>query len=329
MIRIITILAFAILLFQSSILAQASGNYNYNDPLKLNAVSLTKTPASPARPHHNLQVLQIKSLMNVKADSYLAIFHLVQVGATSGEADALLSARINNFLKEIKAFGIGSEDTYTDMLTFVPVYEYEVEKKVFNKHYNEVPKGFEIQKNIHVSFKDPDLLTALVSAAAKNEIYDLAKVEYVVDDIETVYDELRKNCREEAQKRIEELKTFGFRLDTLRPALSDAKGVFYPIERYTSFTSFSSASVDAIKKRNVVNEVKKHQSLIYEKLPYQAFDIIMNAEMLEPEVQFTYSLLLHYDLTSKVAPAPVVKTEVQKEFWLVNPDGELQKLKLN
>ncbi|MBK8581165.1 MAG: hypothetical protein IPL86_04800 [Flavobacteriales bacterium] len=53
------------------------------------------------------------------------------------------------------------------MLSFVPVYEIETTRKFFGKTYQEVPAGFESQKNIHIKFTDARMLDQIVSAAAK------------------------------------------------------------------------------------------------------------------------------------------------------------------
>ncbi len=56
--------------------------------------------------------------------------------------------------QRVKAQGVKEKDVFTDMLSFVPVYEIETTRKLFSKTYQEVPAGFEIQKNIHIRFTD-------------------------------------------------------------------------------------------------------------------------------------------------------------------------------
>jgi len=43
---------------------------------------------------------------------------------------------------------------------------------LFSKTYTEVPKGFEMQKNLHIKFNDENLLDDIMTFAANNEIYD-------------------------------------------------------------------------------------------------------------------------------------------------------------
>ncbi|MBK9515021.1 MAG: SIMPL domain-containing protein [Flavobacteriales bacterium] len=129
----------------------------------------------------NMLVLEVNAMMNMKADSYLAIFHITQLGQSAEEADSLMNARIDGFTQRVKEHGVKEKDVFPDMLSFVPVYEIETTRKLFSKTYQEVPAGFEIQKNIHVRFTDARILDRLVTAAAKEEIYDLVKVDFFVE----------------------------------------------------------------------------------------------------------------------------------------------------
>jgi uncharacterized protein YggE len=136
-------------------------------------------------------VLEVNAMMNMKADSYLAIFNVTQLGQSAEEADSLMNERVARFTGRVKKQGVKENDVFTDMLSFVPVYEIETTRKLFSKTYQEVPAGFEIQKNIHVKFTDARVLDKLVTAAAKEEIYDLVKVDFFVDQQSSCYDTLR------------------------------------------------------------------------------------------------------------------------------------------
>ena len=47
-------------------------------------------------------VLETRVLMNVKADSYTAIFHVTQVGETAADADKFMNERIDGLKASIK-----------------------------------------------------------------------------------------------------------------------------------------------------------------------------------------------------------------------------------
>ncbi len=313
--------------YSLNIFAQASGNYNYNNPKKAQQNVLQNPAPSAQLLGENSMVFNISALANEKADAHLAIFNIIQVGATAKEANKLVKARYDAFLKEATIAGIKKKDIYIDMVSLVPVYEYEVQKKLFSKNYNEVPKGFELQKNIHVVYKDPQLLDLLVTIAADHEIYDLVKVEYFVEDTEKVYDRLRDKCVAFANKKLASFKKLGIEMDTVFRVVAEAQNVAFPIERYKSFQAFSSSSVEAIKRRSTVTNVPKKVTMFYEKLPYNGYDIVLNPIILEPAIQYTYNLKVQFYI--KHPPKnPTVVLQKQKEFLWLTQDGEVKPLKI-
>ena len=110
----------------------------------------------------NVLVLEVNAMMNMRADSYLAIFNLTQLGQSAEEADSLINGRVERLMAQVSKVGVKKADVFTDMLSFVPVYETEITRKLFSTTYQEVPAGFEIQKNIHIKFTDARVLDKLV-----------------------------------------------------------------------------------------------------------------------------------------------------------------------
>jgi len=266
-------------------------------------------------------IFTVNAIMNVKADSYLAIFNLTQTGETAKEVNDLVNSKITGFLTEIKTQNVKEEDIFTDMISLVPVYEYEVDKKLFSKTYTEVPKGFEMQKNIHIKFSDENMLDDIMTSAANNEIYDLIKVEYFVENNDIKYDELRTKSVDYMLKKKESFKKLDIDLDTIYHIVSEKSSVVYPIDRYKSYQAFSGSSLDAKKSKSVTN-VRKPLTMFYNKLPYHKYDIVINPAIIEPAVQYTYSLTVKY-----VIKDPVKK--IEKQFILVSPDGIVKTLKID
>ncbi len=269
---------------------------------------------------NNEMIFTVNSLMNVKADAYLAIFSIIQAGKTAKEVNLLVNEKINKFKNELKAKNINLESVFTDMISLVPVYEYEVEKKLFSKTYIEVPKGFEMQKNLHVQFTDEALLDDIMTSAADNEIYDLIKVEYFVNDNEKRYTELREKSIAYMQKKLESFKKLDVKLDTVYHILSEKTSVVYPVDRYRSYQAFTGTSIEAVKSK-YVTKVRKPRTVFYNKLPYHKYDIVINPSIIEPAVQFTYSISLKY-----IIKEPIKKHI--KEFILVTPNGTVRPLKV-
>lgn len=200
-----------IIIFSTSQISfgQVSGNINYQNQVRYpdNNIELTIPSNS------NLTIV-VKGLANLKADNYVAIFSVAQVGKTTEEVNSLIDSRINQGLSNLKTRqGL---ETFVDMISFVPVYEYEVEKKLFSKKtYNEIPKGFEIRKNIHIKYKDPNLLNEIISTLSNSEIYDLVRVDYFSDKIEAIKIELINKSKLLLQEKIKNYKQIlGSKIDT-------------------------------------------------------------------------------------------------------------------
>ena len=125
----------------------------------------------------------MKCLYNIPADAYVAIFHVSQVAKTTEEVYRLLDQRITSIRDQAQS--LPEVKLHVDMLTFVPIYEYEVEKKIFSKKtYNEIPTGFELKKNLHIQYSDPEILNQLMEICSKAEVYDLVRVDYISTNME-------------------------------------------------------------------------------------------------------------------------------------------------
>jgi uncharacterized protein YggE len=302
------------------VFAQAKGNYQAVTSAYAISSNNQKTTVNVRK---NSLVIDVKALMNKQADSYLAIFNLVQLGPTAQEVDALLNARYQGFFDEAVAAGIPAENITTDMISFLPIYAYEEEKKLFSKNYNEIPTGFELQKNIHVRYDSPKQLDILVSAAAKNEIYDLVKTEYFVEDTEAIYDELRKAAVKLMNEKVADYAKMGIVLDTVYRMLDDARGAIFPASRYQKYNAYVQSSVQAFKKKSTLNEIRKPNTFFYNKIPYEDYDIVLNASMLEPCVQYTYHLQMHFFLEDNYRTI----TKREKEYLLITPDATIERLR--
>lgn len=308
---------------------QHTGNYNYSEG-NYNASIQPQATANIAEARFgnpNEIIWDFRALSNVQAKSYLAIFNLTQLGGTAAEANQILKERFDAFAATAKDLGIPEGDIYLDLVSSVPKFEYEVEKKLFSKKFNEVPKGIQIQANIHIKYTDRDILDELVAAAANSEIYDLAKVEYFVEGTNKRYRELREAAIEEMKVKIESFKQMGIVLDTVSRIVADAQAVIYPHSRYAQYTAFCSTSLDAIKSQRNVTKVEKQVSRFFNKLPYEPFDIILNPEFTDPPVQFTYHLKVKFTL-KQPAPKTITVKEKEKEILWLTPQGTVQKIKV-
>lgn len=304
-------------LFSTFIMAQASGNINYRDQESYNNMAIDIN-----FPSSNDILLSVKGLANIKADAYTAIFSITQNGKTTKEVNELMDQRITQSLNEIKLKkGV---ETFVDMISFVPVYEYETEKKVFNrKTYNEVPAGFELKKNIHIKFDDPNQLNEFIAILSNYEIYDLVKVDYFSNALETIKKEMMTKAKLLVQEKLKNYQELlGETFINTEKKITDDFIINVPVEMYKSYEAYNSSSLN-LKKAANINQINKSVTLYYQPVFNKDFDFVMNSTVLEPVIQIQYEIKIAINREKK----PVLKTD--KEFILVTPNGDLKTLNTN
>lgn len=310
--------------------AQVMGNYgvqqNTYQQIRENN-QYRGVPKSAMMLEGNTIEIGINALSNQNASAYVAIFNLVQFGKLADETNTLINTRIGNFIAELKTMGIAEEDIHVDMVNFLPKYEFDMTKKLFSKKtYTEIPKGFELQKNVHVRYKKAALLDNIVTAAAKQEIYDIVKVDYFVNDSQAIYAQLRESTFQYLKNLKKQYQTIGIQLDSAYVITAENAWVAYPINRYESYQAFSTQSLESIEKSSaIVTTAEKPISRFYNAIPANDYDIVINPEVLEPCVQFSYNLVVRFSMP---ALKPAVKTEIKKEFVMITPSGEVRTLKI-
>lgn len=273
----------------------------------------------------NVLVLEVNAMMNMRADSYLAIFNATQLGQSAEEADSLMNERVNGLMRRMKVLGLQEKDVFTDMLSFVPVYELEGTRKLFSIRYQEIPAGFEVQKNIHIRFNDARMLDKLVTAAAKEEVYDLVKVDFFVAQQSAAYDTLRIFATKLLQQKLANFEKLGLKVAESHRTAAEKNGAYFPLDRYTAYQSRSQSSLNSRRKGQAVNDVRRSNTLFYNKVPYGNFDIVLHAEITEPPVQYTYNLTMHCQLP-EAFPKKEAK-ELIKYMWITEK-GEVKELRM-
>ncbi len=338
------------ILFASSISAQASGNVNHATPNSAGNVSRYGNPNPHTHTPHDPSAMQlsfnqrevvgsVRCMANLKADSYVAILSVSQTGKTTEETNKLIDERIG---KVKKAFANKPKmECVVDMISFIPMYEMEAEKKVFSRTtYNEIPKGFEVKKNLHIKFDNVDALNDIIAICAEAEIYDLVRVDYY----STKMDETKIALKTRASALIKEkLKGYADFLEMdfslYNKQIAEGYKVFYPVEMYQSYQAYSSNSLNLRNnqgKTGAVTYADKTTTYYYQPVVNRDFDFVINHEIVEPTIQIVYEIRLRVDFNSPrpkdaatptPTPAPVAKEkEIVKQFYLVTPNGDVRLL---
>jgi hypothetical protein len=309
--------------------AQEMGNANYGN----NHYQQQQQSMSPiSYENGNSFTFSIRGIYNEKAGLYSATFSLVQVGITPEEIDGIVNEKIANIKAQLKAIEPTAE-VIPDMISFVPVYEFEASKKIFNKKtYNEKPAGYELKKNIIIKYKG-QILDQIISACAKEEVYDFVKVDHVVTNLDAVMQKLQQKTLEAFNSKLKfysELK--GEDLTKKKRTFSESFNVAYPVESYAQYTAFSRQQLPYTKNA-VVNETAKNQTQYYNPVMLKTHTYVINPEVTEPAVQLFYDIAVTIDLTKPeppavIAPQPKVQERLveKKLVYMVTQNGEIKQL---
>lgn len=243
--------------------------------------------------------LEVSAIMNVKANEYVMILGTSQVGETLENCYELINKRIDGFKTALINLGIKKEDIFADYISQFPVFEIEVEKKLFSKTYHEIPSGYELKKNIHVHYKGNTLAEKIMLQAAKNEIYDIIKVDYIVDNQKAIYDTLRQACIEVIQTKVREYGNIGIVTTSDYELISENVNATYPLEKYSTYAEFARYSANSTKMGSKVISKYDVPALYYNPIPYNNYEIVINPVVIEPVVQFTYNVKVKYVLKKK------------------------------
>ena len=236
-----------------------------------------------------VQFIEAYVLLNAAPDEFIAVFGAAQEAPTAVESNQKVNAQIEQFLTAAGKLGVNRTNIYVDMITQNRVYNFAPASS--DGTIREKLSGFETKKTIAIRYKDRPLLEKLLDAAAQASIFDLIKVDYVINDLSKI----RSRLLEEASAVIKQKEdNYGrsLGLKFRRNAIfQETYETFYPAELYQTYTAAESGSVEPNyeSRTRVVRERKSSTDR-------SAFDVVINPAGLEPVVQCTLYLKVRYSL---------------------------------
>jgi uncharacterized protein YggE len=242
-----------------------------------------------------VQFIEAYVLLNAAPDEFIAVFGAAQEAPTAVESNQKVNAQIEQFLSAAGNLGVNRSNIYVDMITQNRVYNFAPPSS--DGTIREKLSGFETKKTIAIRYKDRPLLEKLLDAAARASIFDLIKVDYVINDL----GKIRSRLMDEAsaiikQKEENYARTLGlkFRRNAI---FQETYETFYPAELYQTYTAAESGSVEPnYESRTRVVRERKSSTSYLEPLDRSAFDVVINTAGLEPVVQCTLYLKVRYSL---------------------------------
>lgn len=309
-------LSFLLVSFALVSVAQIAGNALYNN----NAGNGNYNNGTPPGGGVDLNLLyynysfssflEANVMINVKAVSYTAIFSVTQTGKTIEETEGMMQNRIDLFKKQMELINLPPGNLFVDPVSLVPTYEMEVTEKKFSKTVNEVPTGFEMKKNIHITFTSQGQINPIIAAAAKAEVYDLVKVDYAVNNLDAILDQVRQEAVKILMVKKEVLEKTGIHARVVQTG--ERYGSVYPLERYAQYyaykTGISPSFTVSTKKGQPQQQVQynyaeKNKTIYYDKVSDKQFDKVINPVVGEPMVQIYITVKGQYSIYDPVKEA--------------------------
>jgi uncharacterized protein YggE len=280
--------------------AQASGNAAYSQSggstrAKLNERSKHVLQPGDLPPSPTSMFLEANVLMNVKADEYVAVFGVLQEGATVGECNQKMDATVSEFSAELKQLGISGDDVFVDFAAQNKIYGFQVTGTIAKEKL----VGFELKKNVAVHYKDKLLLDKLVIAASKSKIFDLIKVDYVVRDPAAIQGKLMDDAAQVIKHKAAMYeKLLGIKLQPPVQVYAEKPSIYFPTELYDSYSASESEEIssDNDRQKYTIQGARKSRTFYFNGLNADGFDHITNPIVIEPVVQFTLYLKVKYEI---------------------------------
>ncbi|GAC1469025.1 MAG: hypothetical protein NVSMB9_12340 [Isosphaeraceae bacterium] len=234
-------------------------------------------------------------LMNVKADEYVAVFGIVQEGETVADCSRKMETTIQEFSGALKPLGVVGEDLFVDFVAQNKIYGFEVSGEVAREKL----VGFELKKNVLIHYKDHALLDKFLVAAARSNIFDLIKVDSIVNDTARVQEALSEEAARILKRKTSRYeKLLGITLKPPAQVYADRFAVYDPTEMYDSYTAYESEEMThaaAIRQKSTTQGARKSRTFFFNGLNVDGFDEVIHPVVLEPVMQFTLYLKVKYE----------------------------------
>ena len=224
---------------------QVSGNIGYSpaggkakaEQSERNKHVLTKEELPPTG---SSSFVEANILMNVKADEYVAVFGVMQDGATVAECNQKMDSTLKQFTDDLKSLGIGGDEQFVDFIAQNKIYGFEVTGDIAREKH----VGFELKKNVSIHYKDPSMLEKINFAAARSQVFDLIKVDYIVKDINRIQDMLMEAAARIAKNKMSRYeKLLGIKLQPPAQIYAERSAVYYPTDLYDNYTAYETEDV--------------------------------------------------------------------------------------
>ncbi len=240
--------------------------------------------------------LEATVLMNIKADEYVASFGVQGDGNTSLLSEQVVDSKIDGLKSKLSAIGLN--ETFTDFINQVPYYEFDSSGKTATEKL----KGYKTAKNILIRFKDRNALRQITNLANASGIYDLIKIDFVVNDFSGIKTKMLSEATKIIKGKEQTYSTLGIALKPVGVA-AEKFNTFSPDQLYQDYTAYESGTAQGYKK---VVQKSKATTAYYAGFDGKDFDLTINQSSLEPNVQAVMYLKVKFLPTVFPEKTPVL-----------------------
>jgi hypothetical protein len=268
----------------------------------------------------NLMTIEIKAIANQQASSFVATFQVSQFGESPEKAEKALQDRCKPFFSELQKPAIQANEYFLDFINLRPIFKdsFFIPKKGEKTKIGEVKRGVELKYNIRIAYNTASQLSKITLAAAKYDIYDLLKVEFRYNQSANIFNNLRAQCENYFKNYVVTLEELGVNALDWERTVEEQKYVVDINESYKNTEIQHISPILGSQTNNNLVKTKKINTKFYEPLTTENFDIVINRDLLEPNMQFVFIFKVHF-----VVPNQHNTVELKNE--IVMPDTEKNK----
>ena len=267
----------------NGIIGQNNGNSQFAPQQTANKLYLSDTAFT----------IQGNVLLNIIADNYVATFGVAESSATLTDANTKIDKRIKDFIAALTKMGVAQQDIYVDMTTQTQLSDYKVKGDYAEQYIT----GYEQKKNVIVKFTDIKALDKMILTACEFGIYDLAKVDYLVTDIDKVYSQLFQAAMDVINVKKElYIKATNVKLKSSSEMYGESFYSLYPPQLYKNYTPDVSTEFYEYNSYAKRKDLKKNTTYYYDKTSYSGFDKVINPVVTEPAVEFIMTLQIKFKI---------------------------------
>jgi len=271
-------------------------------------------------PNPNLMTVEIKAIANQQASSFVATFQVSQFGETPEQAEKALQDRCKPFFSDLQKPAIQASEYFVDFLEIRPIFKdsFFTPKKGEKQFLGKFKRGVEIRQNIRICYDNANQLSKIALAAARYDIYELLNVEFRYKQSNNIFANLRAQCENYFRNYAVTLEELGVNALDWERTIEEQKYVVAIDASYKNIeTQNILPNIGGFVTNNLV-KIEPIQTKFYQPLPVENFDIILNRDLLEPNMQFVYIFRVNF-----IVPNQHNKVELKNE--IVMPDTEKNK----